>query len=239
MSQTEPVFEGGGYTIVAWANGEDVVLYQQFGSYHGEWLMLSKGANEYKVYKDWYGSCSGCDSYEATFDYTNKPTLSKAKEFAEGYKSFIEIPVATMRNLVANGTMRRVFPANVRDGYRSGDDISYDDFVADAQIAVKVLEGIEVSAADILACKNQEIKQKALKTFGYERFVAEADMEEIDRHGDDALLVKGDIVFAYVKDGSTPRRYLLRVPPEMKKVRDAVAWTFGMTAKEYNPLIET
>lgn len=33
-------------------------------------------------------------------------------------------------------------------------------------------------------------------------------------------------------DGSY-RTYFLRVPPEMRKVADAAAWTFGMNGKDY------
>ena len=47
----EQVFEGSGYSIIAWANGQTLVLYQEFGSYQGEWLMLAKGEKEYAVYK--------------------------------------------------------------------------------------------------------------------------------------------------------------------------------------------
>jgi hypothetical protein len=232
MSQIEPEFEGWGYPVIAWANGEKCVLFQQFGSYSGEWLMLTKNEQEYKVYKDWYGSCSGCDAYEAE----TPKTLSQAKKFAEDYRSFVEVPIETMRNLARNGTMKKVFPANINDEYS---ELSYDDFCSDAQISVKLEEDIDVTAADVLACKNQEIKQQALKRFGYERFVDEIKFEEIDRLGEDALLRKDDIVFAYVKDASTPRRYLLRVPPHMRRIREAVAWTFGMTEREYNPIAES
>jgi hypothetical protein len=232
IEQAEPQFDGWGYPIIAWANGEKNVLYHQFGSYQGEWLMLTKGDGEYKVYKDSYGSCSGCDAYEAE----SPKSLSEAKKFAEAYKSFIEVPVATMRNLVEAGTLKKIFPANVKDTYS---EVSYDEFAADAQIAVKLEENIDVTAADILACKNQEIKQQALKRFGYENFVRDAKMEEIDKDGENSLLKADEIVFAYVKDSSTTRRYLLRVPPTMKTVRQAIAWTFNLRHDEYRPLIET
>jgi hypothetical protein len=32
---------------------------------------------------------------------------------------------------------------------------------------------------------------------------------------------------------------MLRVPPTMKRAREAVAWTFGKTEAEYQPAIET
>lgn len=241
MSQTEPTTQITGYPIIAWANGQDLILYQEFGSYQGEWLMLTKNEKEYFVYKDYYGSCSGCDAWQG---WDTRPwgerdqgmPLSMAKDFAKDYKSFIEVPRETMLNLVRAGTLKKIMPANIRESYS---DVSYDDFCADAQIAVKVAEDIDVTAADILACKNQEIKQAALKRFGYERFVAEVKMDEIHRDGENALLRNGDVVFAYVKDSSTPRRYLLRVPPNMKTVHEAIAWTFGMLPKEYAPLIET
>jgi hypothetical protein len=35
------------------------------------------------------------------------------------------------------------------------------------------------------------------------------------------------------------RRYWLRVPPEVRTAREAVAWTFSMTAQEYAPVKET
>jgi hypothetical protein len=242
MSQIEePTTNITGYPIIAWAHGQTCILYQQFGSYQGEWLMMTKDEKEYFVYKAWYGSCSGCDAWGGWHprgweERDKGMPLSMAKEFAKDYKSFIEVPRATMRNLVTSGTLKKIMPANIRD---SSSEIDYDGFCGDAQIAVKVAEDIDVTAADILACKNQEIKQTALKRFGYERFVAEAKMDEIHRDGENALLRNGDIVFAYVKDSSTPRRYLLRVPPNMKTVHDAIAWTFNMSPKEYQPLIET
>jgi hypothetical protein len=106
-------------------------------------------------------------------------------------------------------------------------------------LAAKLAENVDVTADDILKAPNQELKQRALKLFGYERFVAEVEMEEIHRDGENALLRKGDIVFAYVKDSSTPRRYLLRVPPNSKTVHEAIAWTFNMRPDEYRPLVET
>jgi hypothetical protein len=37
----------------------------------------------------------------------------------------------------------------------------------------------------------------------------------------------------------TYNNYFLRVPPETKTAREGVAWTFGLTADEYDPLKET
>lgn len=230
------VFKGNSYEVVAFGRGQEPVLYQTFGSYQGEWLMLAKDAEHYYVYKDWYGSCSGCDSFEGEFGYDEEVTRERAAKFAEGYRPFIEIPKETMRGLVRNNRLKAVMPANIRDDYS---DIDLDGFCADATLQAKIDLGEEVTTADILDAKNQEVKQRALKAFGYERFVAEAHMDEIDRDGENTLLRKGDVVFAFVKDSSTPRRYLLRVPPDMVRVKQAIAWTFNMTEAQYRPLAET
>ena len=39
-------------------------------------------------------------------------------------------------------------------------------------------------------------------------------------------------------DGSR-RTYFLRVPPSMRRAREAVAWTFGMAGHEYRPAQES
>jgi hypothetical protein len=37
----------------------------------------------------------------------------------------------------------------------------------------------------------------------------------------------------------TIKRYTLRVPPDMTKALDAMAWTWGLKPEEYRPLVET
>jgi hypothetical protein len=98
---------------------------------------------------------------------------------------------------------------------------------------------LEITKEDILACRNQEVKQKALKLYGYERFVEETGSKEIHRTGEDALIDVGGIRFLFVKDSSTDRRYLLRVPDDMERVRQGKAWMFNVREGEYSPLVET
>lgn len=238
MSQTDLYRGPMGYPMVAGIRGQEVLLYQQFGSYQGEWMMLARDPETFFIYKDYYGSCSGCDSYEANFSWGESEGVlrEKAWEFAKDYKPFLEVPKATMRNLVKKGTLEKIMPANIRDTYS---DVDLPSFTHDMALAVKLSENMDVTADDILKAPNQELKQRALRLYGYERFVSEVHMDEIHRDGDNALLRNGDIVFAYVKDSSTPRRYLLRVPPSMTTVHDAIAWTFNMKPDEYKPLIET
>jgi hypothetical protein len=48
------------------------------------------------------------------------------------------------------------------------------------------------------------------------------------------------IVAVAVRDATDPsREYVLRVPPQSNTAHEAVAATFGLTAEQYHPTIET
>lgn len=220
-------------TAIAYANKQEIVYYETFGSYQGEWLLMTKDEKNYYIYKDSYGSCSGCDAYE-----NDSPSGDKAvREFAKNYIPFAIVPWGTMKNLVIEGTLEKIFPKNIRDHGFGG--VTVERAVVDISTQVKIDSALPIKADDVLKTRNQETKQRALRAMGYEEFVAEAKPTKLDEDGENSLLKIDDIVFVYVKDSSTPRRYLLRVPPQMKTVKEAVAWTFDRNAKEYNPIIET
>lgn len=215
------------------------MFYRQYGSYRGEWLMMTRGESAYQIIKDSYGSCFGCDSYGVTFGW-NGPALTRENEtvrkFCEEYKPFAEVPIATMINLVKNGTLRQILPKNVQD---YGGDINYDETCADIALNVKLIEKQDFTATDILACTNAELQQEALKLYGYERFLADVKADTLHTDGENTLVSVGEIKFVSVKDASTNRRYLLRVPPQMKRTKEAIAWTFGLDESQYKPSIET
>jgi hypothetical protein len=95
-----------------------------------------------------------------------------------------------------------------------------------------------------------------IERVGLERFMAEAGAKVIDSDiqpmldGDPTIneLLSIDLptddpeVFlkaVKVIDPSTGRTYLIRVPPDMKRVRQAIAWTFDVPEKEYRLVAET
>lgn len=223
-------------TAIAYANKQEIVYYQRFGSYQGEWILVTRNDENYYIYKDWYGSCSGCDNYEGTFSWQEQKTEEKVKEFAKGYPPFAEVPKQTMVNLVTKGTLAKIFPANIRDSYS---EVNYEDAIKDISLEVKIEGDMPITGQDILNAVNQETKQRGLKKMGYEKFVEEVKPQVIEEDGENSLLQIQDIVFVYVKDSSTPRRYLLRVPPNTRSVKEGVAWTFGKEIKDYNPIKET
>ena len=106
-----------------------------------------------------------------------------------------------------------------------------------------------LTVEQIEAEQNSEVRRVMMDRFGTERFVRESGAERI--HMDDfgilyRKLVSGDEAVVMVQvinstsesDGSY-KDYWLRVPPHMQTAHQAVAWTFGMTAEDYAPLIQT
>ena len=84
---------------------------------------------------------------------------------------------------------------------------------------------------------------------GYERFVGQAQAQVLDRDrdpgGERQLLrvpLQGDepLVCISVFCPSTGRQYMLRVPPQMRTCRQAVAWIAGFdNPDDYRPVAET
>ena len=110
---------------------------------------------------------------------------------------------------------------------------------------LEIINSRELEAADILKIGNSELRRACLEELGYERFLAELKHEIIDRKEDYELVKinwhkrEEQIHLVKVKCPSTGAFYTLRVPPAMKTIKEAIAWTFGMEDKEYLPEQET
>ena len=76
------------YELALEAAGCDVIEYVEFGSYQGEWLALVKYDGQCGIVEGSYGSCSGCDSFQAEFgwyDDERDDYQERLKSFGEGY----------------------------------------------------------------------------------------------------------------------------------------------------------
>jgi hypothetical protein len=102
--------------------------------------------------------------------------------------------------------------------------------------------------------KNVETRSILVERYGLERFIIDSGAKKI---GEDECGVLYHKVFTasdvltdeplvvVMVDNSTPepdgtrQRFFLRVPPNIRTAREAVAWTFGMDEDEYNPAVES
>lgn len=243
------------YAIVAWQRRERVLFYHEFGSWQGEWVMLSASDTHYQLYKGWYGSCSGCDDFEASFNSAQNAyrDSDEVKGFVNRYPPFLIAERRKFHDVAMKGAanLLQVMPKNVRDTV--GDDgIDWPMAAHDMMVAIKNDHEVACSWEEIIRTTNAEIASAALRLLGYDSFIEQAKPEIVDRRGDDELLSvpmppggipnSGDdkvIMVASVKDASTDRRFLLRVPPTSTSVQAAVAWTFGMSEDAYDPDVET
>ena len=57
------------YEAALEAAGCTVIEFKEYGSYQGEWLALVEVGGVTGVVEGCFGSCSGCDSFEAEFDW--------------------------------------------------------------------------------------------------------------------------------------------------------------------------
>lgn len=222
--------------VICWHHGLDQVYFERFGSYQGEWAMLAKNdkTGNFYFFKDSYGSCSGCDSFEAMVGYSDTEiTEEKAHNFAKDYKPFCEIPIATMKNLCENGTLIQVLPANTQF-----DDMDNNLLAKTLMLAAKIHEKWPIKVEEILEARNQEMRQRALKVYGQAQFIADSGAKLLHKDSfGDLWEVKG-IKIVRVVDPSTGRIYFLSVPPAVETAKAAVASTFGLTEAEYAPLVE-
>lgn len=109
--------------------------------------------------------------------------------------------------------------------------------------------------AEINAEKNSTVRAIMIERFGAANYVREGGGKEIDRsdygilyrveHPPSPILgILEPIVMVKVTnrtpnpDGSF-RSYFLRVPPDIKTAKEAVAWTFGLEEDEYKPIQES
>ncbi len=137
-----------------------------------------------------------------------------------------------------------------------GPAIAYPDgFAAFAWHGVRVPEWFirtpdRISVNTIDEEPNAEIRRVMIERFGAERLIREGQAELVDEDSTGRLWRRafsgaGEPVVMVEVRNSTPepdgsrKTYFLRVPPHVRTARDAVAWTFGMTGRDYQPAIES
>ena len=103
-----------------------------------------------------------------------------------------------------------------------------------------------LTAKDVFAESNAEVRRAMIEIMGYERFIETAAPKVLDASRFGRLLEARDIPVRFVEvenrtaelDG-TFRRYLLPVPGEVATAEEAVGWTFNRSLKRFRELRET
>lgn len=110
-------------------------------------------------------------------------------------------------------------------------------------------ELVSLTPERIRAEENAELRRVMLEYYGYGRYLAESAAQPLQRDEtgilwrialpDDEDVVMVEVVNSTPEPDGTYRTYWLRVPPATRTAREGVAWTFGLTAPEYEPVAQT
>jgi hypothetical protein len=124
-------------------------------------------------------------------------------------------------------------------------------FIKIIDVLYSVFKTKSFSVDEIIGLRNAEIRRAVIEYIGLNEFLEKANPEVLDETSFGKLVrIKSpdtefgtpkdeDVLAVFVKDASTDRKYFLRVPPNMKSAKEAVAWTFGMDEELYKPEVET
>ncbi|ACU70100.1 conserved hypothetical protein [Catenulispora acidiphila DSM 44928] len=101
----------------------------------------------------------------------------------------------------------------------------------------------------IRAEENAELRRIMVEHYTPERFLKESGAQPVQEDeagklwriamGDDESIVLVEVVNSSPEPDGTFNVYFLRVPPSMLTAKAGVAWTFGLTEDEYQPLRQT
>ena len=113
---------------------------------------------------------------------------------------------------------------------------------------IVVIAPDQITAEMLLIERNQEVRRIMLERMGLERFVRQSGTTKrgADRYGvlwmqnspydaNDIIQIVEVINSTSETDG-TFRHYFLRVPPTIRTPHEGVAWSFGKTVEQYDPL---
>lgn len=107
----------------------------------------------------------------------------------------------------------------------------------------------EITSQEILSEPNAEFRRVMLERVGFDHFFESVEAEVLDSDRDPGgprkllkvpMVDDEDLVCVSVHCPSTARRYIVRVPPDMKTCAQAIAWTAGFdNPDDYQPVAET
>ena len=119
--------------------------------------------------------------------------------------------------------------------------------------ADRYLGVISASVEMIVAEPDISTRRTAIDRFGVTAFVKEAGTvidSDLDRQGQmrrlwqaprqgDNPIILVEVVNSTPEPDGSHRHHWLRVPPQIRRCQDAVAWTFGISPAAYEPTFES
>ena len=112
-----------------------------------------------------------------------------------------------------------------------------------------ILKPEKITGRKVLKEKNAELRRVMVERIGYDRLMAQLNAKRVqaDDYGelyyipltDDEPVVLVKVENSTAEPDGTFKSYILRVPPTIKRARDAVAWTFDVPPAEYAPVAQT
>jgi len=197
-----------------------------------------------------------------TLKILNKRNLAEILSGDKGLiNNFLDIELSLKIDLGQTIILRR--NNNVLYGFR----YILKRFTQDLETKIKLEMAYPITFEDVEETENLELREQILRKFGYEDYIREgfkkgkinyliiedkifqynnpgSDFYRIpegyfNNREDKIIFLAEDITFLQVKDPSSGKIYFLKVPPDMRSVQEAKAWTFGLEKEEYEPEIET
>jgi hypothetical protein len=102
---------------------------------------------------------------------------------------------------------------------------------------------------DIEGERNLEIRRAMIERYGAARYIVDSRARLVHadgfgelyckrfENGEPLMMVK--VINATAEADGSRREFFLRVPPHMRRARQAVAWTFAMEERQYRPAAES
>ena len=97
--------------------------------------------------------------------------------------------------------------------------------------------------------RNAELRRIMLEHYGHDRYIVDSGAEPIQQDeagklwrvvlANDEPITMVEVVNSTAEPDGTFNTYWLRVPPHTSTAKEAVAWTFGLTEREYEPQVQT
>jgi hypothetical protein len=112
------------------------------------------------------------------------------------------------------------------------------------------IDGLDALTPERIGAEtNAELRRVMLERYGFDRYLAETGAKPISRDdagvlwridlpGDEPVVMV-EVVNSTPEPDGTHLTYWLRVPPRTRTAHEGVAWTFGLSPGEYQPLKQT